>query len=73
LELRPKRLREATALWQQIGAALGNEKRDALWDHPDFLPTATDIDNPDKYVARIKSDLGIPDAMDQALRDLLGE
>jgi putative hydrolase len=73
LELRPKRLREATALWQQIGAALGNEKRDALWDHPDFLPTAIDIDNPDKYVARIKSDLGIPDAMDQALRDLLGE
>ena len=73
LELRPKRLREATALWQQIGSALGNEKRDALWDHPDFLPTATDIDDPDKYVARIKSDLGIPDAMDQALRDLLGE
>jgi len=73
LELRPKRLREATSLWQQIGAALGNEKRDALWDHPDFLPTAIDIDNPDKYVARIKSDLGIPDAMDQALRDLLGE
>lgn len=73
LELRPKRLREATALWQQIGAALGNEKRDALWDHPDFLPTATDVDNPNKYVARIKSDLGIPDAMDQALRDLLGE
>jgi putative hydrolase len=73
LELRPKRLREATALWQQVGLALGTEKRDALWDHPDFLPTATDIDNPDKYVARIKADLGIPDAMDQALRDLLGE
>lgn len=73
LELRPKRLREATELWRQIGAALGNEKRDALWDHPDFLPTANDIDNPDKYVARIKSDLGFPDAMDQALRDLLGE
>jgi putative hydrolase len=73
LELRPKRLREATALWQQVGVALGSEKRDALWDHPDFLPTAQDIDNPDKYVARIKSALGIPDAMDQALRDLLGE
>ena len=73
LELRPKRLREATALWQQVGLALGNEKRDALWDHPDFLPTAADIDSPDKYVARIKADLGIPDAMDQALRDLLGE
>jgi uncharacterized protein (DUF2342 family) len=60
-------------LWEQIVAALGNEKRDELWDHPDLLPTASDIDNPDKYVARIKADLGIGDAMDQALRDLLGE
>jgi putative hydrolase len=73
LELRPKRLREATVLWEQIGAALGNDKRDELWDHPDLLPTAKDIDNPDKYVARLKADLGIGDAMDQALRDLLGE
>lgn len=73
LELRPKRLREATILWEQIGKALGNEKRDELWDHPDLLPTANDIDNPEKYVARIKADLGIGDAMDQALRDLLGE
>jgi putative hydrolase len=73
LELRPKRLREATILWDQIGTALGSQKRDELWDHPDLLPTASDIDAPDKYVARIKSDLGIGDAMDQALRDLLGE
>jgi putative hydrolase len=73
LELRPKRMREASALWQQLGIALGNEKRDELWDHPDLLPTATDIDQPDKYVARLKADLGIGDAMDQALRDLLGE
>lgn len=73
LELRPKRLREATILWDQIGNALGSQKRDELWDHPDLLPTASDIDAPDKYVARIKSDLGMGDAMDQALRDLLGE
>jgi uncharacterized protein (DUF2342 family) len=66
-------MREASALWQQLGIALGNEKRDELWDHPDLLPTATDIDQPDKYVARLKADLGIGDAMDQALRDLLGE
>jgi putative hydrolase len=73
LELRPKRMREASALWQQLGIALGIDKRDELWDHPDLLPTATDIDQPDKYVARLKADLGIDDAMDQALRDLLGE
>jgi uncharacterized protein (DUF2342 family) len=66
-------MREASALWQQLGIALGIDKRDELWDHPDLLPTATDIDQPDKYVARLKADLGIDDAMDQALRDLLGE
>lgn len=73
LELRPKRLREASKLWQMIGDAVGSQKRDELWDHPDFLPTAQDIDNPEKFVAKVKSDLGIGDAMDQALRDLLGD
>ncbi len=73
LELRPKRLREASTLWKIIGDAVGSERRDALWDHPDFLPTAQDIDNPEKFVAKVKSDLGIGDAMDQALRDLLGD
>ncbi|NCA07383.1 MAG: hypothetical protein EBS85_01450 [Micrococcales bacterium] len=73
LELRPKRMREASRLWQQLGLALGNEKRDSLWDHPDLLPTASDIDNPEKYVARLKADPGLGDAMDKALRDLLDE
>jgi len=73
LELRPKRMREASTLWQLIGEAVGNEKRDGLWDHPDFLPTTLDIDNPQKFVAKVKNDLGIGDAMDQALRDLLGD
>ena len=72
LELRPKRLREASNLWKMLGEAVGAEKRDALWDHPDFLPTAQDIDNPEKFVAKIKLS-GPTDAMDQALRDLLGD
>ena len=73
LSLRPKRMREASELWQKIGAAVGNEKRDSLWDHPDLLPTDKDIDEPEKFVARLKADLGMGDAMDQALRDLLDE
>jgi putative hydrolase len=73
LSLRPKRMREASELWQQIGEAVGNEKRDSLWDHPDLLPTDKDIDEPEKFVARLKADLGLGDAMDQALRDLLDE
>ena len=73
LSLRPKRMREASELWQKIGEAVGYEKRDSLWDHPDLLPTDKDIDEPEKFVARLKADLGLGDAMDQALRDLLDE
>ncbi len=47
LELRPRRLREASALWESVRAARGPEARDALWDHPDFLPTADDLDSPE--------------------------
>lgn len=70
LELRPKKLREATALWQQLTDAVGIEKRDAIWQHPDLLPQEQDIENPAGLIARIKS-TG-PDDMDKALRDLLG-
>lgn len=72
LDLRPKRIREAAAMWREVGQLVGAEKRDSLWDHPDLLPTSSDIDDPKKLVNKLRGiDLG--DAMDQALRDLLGE
>ena len=70
LELRPRRLREAATLWREIGHRLGNEKRDALWDHPDLLPTAEEIVNPELLFARLA---GGSDNFDKELRDLLGE
>jgi putative hydrolase len=71
LELRPRRLREAAQLWREIGHRLGNEKRDALWQHPDMLPTAEEIANPELLFARLAQ--GPDDGFDRALRDLLGE
>jgi putative hydrolase len=50
LELRPRRLREATAIWQGITEARGIDGRDALWGHPDLLPAADDLENPDAFV-----------------------
>jgi putative hydrolase len=50
LELRPRMLREAAVLWTGLGAARGVEGRDALWGHPDLLPTADDLENPDAFV-----------------------
>lgn len=71
LELRPRRLREAANLWREIGHRLGGEKRDALWRHPDMLPTAEEVTNPELLFARLAA--GADDSFDQALRDLLGE
>jgi putative hydrolase len=50
LELRPRRLREAAAIWQGLTAARGVDGRDALWSHPDLLPAADDLENPETFV-----------------------
>ena len=50
LELRPRRLREAAAIWQGLTSARGVDGRDALWSHPDLLPSADDLENPDSFV-----------------------
>ncbi|HIY39766.1 MAG TPA: zinc-dependent metalloprotease, partial [Candidatus Nocardiopsis merdipullorum] len=51
LELRPRRLREAAALWSALEEARGIEGRDAVWQHPDLMPTGDDLDDPDAYVS----------------------
>ena len=74
LELRPRRLREAAAFWQAVEAAVGAEQRDALWAHPDLLPTADDIDDPSRVIAGLQGGGDTaPDALDQALSDLLSD
>lgn len=73
LELRPRRLREAAAMWQAVTDGAGAEQRDALWSHPDVLPTSSDIDDPAQLVTRLTSGTPEPDEVDQALEDLLRE
>ncbi|MFC6148163.1 MULTISPECIES: zinc-dependent metalloprotease [Mumia] len=46
LELRPRRLRDAAALWAALRDHRGAEARDAVWSHPDLMPTAADLDDP---------------------------
>jgi putative hydrolase len=50
LELRPRRLREAAALWKLLREERGAEGRDELWRHPDLLPAADDLDDPEAFV-----------------------
>jgi putative hydrolase len=52
LELRPRRLRDAARLWASLADARGTDGRDALWEHPDMLPTTKDLDDPDGFVHR---------------------
>ncbi len=71
LELRPRKLREAAALWREIGHRLGNAKRDAIWDHPDLLPTIAEIENPELLFDRLGVAAANDDEMDRELRKLL--
>ncbi|MEU9588619.1 zinc-dependent metalloprotease [Streptomyces sp. NPDC048193] len=63
LELRPRRLRDASRLWASVTDARGVDGRDALWAHPDMLPTATDLDDPDGFVHREQLDFSELDKM----------
>lgn len=73
LELRPRRLREAAAMWQAVTDAVGSEKRDELWSHPDLVPTSEDIDNPQALIARLTAGEPELDDVDRAIEELLGD
>ena len=77
LELRPRRMREAAAMWRAVTDAVGVAGRDALWDYPDLMPTAEDIDDPAGLVARLtaasRGETAPSDAMDDALAQLIAE
>ena len=67
LELRPRQLRNAAELWRLLGEQRGIAGRDALWAHPDLIPSADDLDDPAAFVAR--EELGDPIAeLEKAMR-----
>lgn len=72
LELRPRRSRDAAALWARIARDQGPETRDAVWDHPDLLPTAEDLDDPAGYAGRRTAAEGEHADLDRALAEILG-
>ncbi|WP_066515207.1 zinc-dependent metalloprotease [Curtobacterium ammoniigenes] len=73
LELRPRRLREAATMWQRLASDLGRAQRDALWSHPDLVPTSEDIDEPGALVARLRDPGTEDDAIDRAIEELLDD
>lgn len=85
LELRPRRLRDAANLWAALRDARGVDGRDAVWNHPDLVPSAADLDDPLGFVAGDRrtpsaageEDLDTPtdssDDLDAELRRLLDD
>ncbi|GAA3617589.1 zinc-dependent metalloprotease [Kineosporia mesophila] len=67
LELRPRRLREAAAVWSALTAARGSTGRDALWEHPDIAPGEAAFADPMGFAQVDKAD----DDMDAELAKLL--
>lgn len=72
LELRPRKMREAAALWERLTEAVGSDRRDAVWQHPDLLPSAKDLDEPAGFIDRmIGGDTsGMDSAIEEAIADL---
>ena len=72
LELRPRRLRDASALWGSLRSREGYQARDAVWEHPDLLPTAADLDDPLGFKEKTEQPDALSDAdFDAALNELL--
>ena len=62
-------------MWRAVTNAIGVEARDALWAHPDLLPTAADLDDPSALIARLTgattAESEADEEFDQALAQLL--
>jgi hypothetical protein len=61
-------LREAAALWERLTQAAGADARDAIWQHPDLLPAADDVDDPAGFIDRIIG--GDTSGLDEAIAQL---
>lgn len=69
LELRPRRTRDAANLWAALRTNRGSAARDAVWQHPDLLPGAADLDDPLGFQASAAAS----DSLDEELARLLDE
>jgi putative hydrolase len=74
LELRPRRLRDASTLWGSLRTRQGAEARDGVWMSPHLLPTASDLDDPLGFREGSDSPTELSsDDFDAELRNLLDE
>ncbi|MDR1428383.1 MAG: zinc-dependent metalloprotease, partial [Bifidobacteriaceae bacterium] len=73
LELRPRRAREAAALWRAVAEADGLSGREALWSHPDVLPDSQELAEPELFVQGRRERAAADADVDAAIAELLNE
>jgi putative hydrolase len=71
LELRPRRLRDASTLWGSLRTRQGMEARDGVWMSPHLLPTDADLDDPLGFREGAEAVQLSEHDFDAELRDLL--
>jgi putative hydrolase len=70
LEIRPRLVREASNMWEKVFENRGLAGQDLLWSHPDQLPSAEEIQDPNLLIKRLGQGT---DDFDGELRKLLGD
>ncbi|AQP44575.1 zinc-dependent metalloprotease [Tessaracoccus flavus] len=73
LDLHPRLVRDAKNLWAAVEHHRGMDGRDAIWGHPDLLPTADHLADPLSFAAGEPVRELAEDPLDAELRKLLGE
>ncbi|MDK4301854.1 zinc-dependent metalloprotease [Corynebacterium propinquum] len=58
IELSAPRVSDATELWRRSTVAVGVDRRDSVWEHPDFLPQPEHLDNPAAFIDGLLDESG---------------
>lgn len=56
IEFGTPRVDQAAELWRRATQAVDVARRDKVWDHPDFIPTAEHLDNPAAFIDELLDD-----------------
>ncbi|AWB81432.1 hydrolase [Corynebacterium yudongzhengii] len=56
IEFAAPKVADAVELWRRSTVAVGIERRDKVWDHPDFLPAAEHLDAPAEFIDGLLDD-----------------
>lgn len=50
IEFAAPKVAEAVELWRRVDIAVGQERRDGIWEHPDLMPSAEQLDNSADFI-----------------------